>query len=94
MTVWFGFWAAVFWRALRLRRRAQTALQANMARAVLASVPAFVLAGFGGAFFDATQVATLFLLLIGIAFSAHGLEVRQPVSEPSPGFSSGRQGSR
>ena len=94
LTAWFGFWTAVFWHALRLKRRAQTALQANMARAVLAAVPAFVLAGFGGAFFDATQIATLFLLLIGIAFSARGLEERLPVSGPSPSFSSGRQWSR
>ena len=94
LSAWLGFWVAVFWHALRLRRRAQTALQANMARAVLAAVPAFLLAGFGGAFFDATQVATLVLLLIGIAFSARGLEARQPVSNPSPSLSSGRQWSR
>jgi len=94
LTAWFGFWAAVFLHALRLKRRAQTALQANMARAVLAAVPAFMLAGIGGAFFDATQIATFLLLLIGIAFSARGLEERPPVSESSSGLSSGRLWSR
>ena len=72
MLVWFGFWVAVMWHAFRRWRRATTALQAGMLRAVLATVPAFVVAGVGGAFFDARQIATLFLLLIGVAVSCRG----------------------
>ena len=70
--VWFGFWGAVMWHTFRRWRRATTPLQAGMLRAVLATVPAFILAGVGGAFFDARQIATLFLLLIGVAVSCRG----------------------
>ncbi len=77
LVIWFGFWLTIFRHALRLKRRAQTPLQSSMARAVLATVPAFVAAGVGGGFFDATQIATLYLLLIGIAFSSRGTPEEQ-----------------
>ena len=80
LAIWFGFWLAIFRHTLRLKRRAQTPFQAGMARAVLAAVPAFVAAGVGGGFFDATQIATLYLLLIGITFSSRGAAEEQ-VSE-------------
>ena len=70
--VWFGFWVAVMWHTFHRWRRATTPLQAGVLRAVLATVPAFIIAGVGGAFFDARQIATLFLLLIGIAVSCRG----------------------
>ena len=70
--VWFGFWGAVMWHTFRKWRRSTTPLQAGMLRAVLATVPVFILAGVGGAFFDARQIATIFLLLIGVAVSCRG----------------------
>ena len=72
MLVWFGFWIAVVWHTFRQWRRATTPLQAGILRAVLATIPAFIVAGVGGAFFDARQIATLFLLLIGVAVSCRG----------------------
>ena len=72
MLVWFGFWIAVMWHVFRLWWRATTPLQASLLRAVLATIPAFILAGVGGAFFDARQIATLFLILIGIAVTCRG----------------------
>jgi hypothetical protein len=78
LVMWFGFWLTIFRHALRLKRQAQTPLQASMARAVLATVPAFLAAGTGGGFFDATQIATLYLLLIGIALSSKGAAEEQP----------------
>ena len=85
LVTWFGFWLTIFRHALRLKRRAQTPLQASMARAVLATVPAFLAAGIGGGFFDATQIATLYLLLIGIAFSSRGApEEHAAVRSPLP----------
>ena len=69
------FWIAVMGRALRLMKHAKSPLQNGLARAVLASVPAFLLAGGGGAFFDVTHIATLYLLLIGISFSARNTNI-------------------
>jgi len=67
--VWFGFWVVLMWHALRLWRHAETPIQAALLRAVLATIPPFLLACFAGAFFDARQIATIYLLLIGIALS-------------------------
>ena len=90
LVIWFGFWLTIFRHALRLKRRAQTPLQASMARAVLATVPAFLAAGVGGGFFDATQVATLYLLTIGIAFSAQGGSITESSKQPKLSGASGR----
>ena len=76
--VWFGFWVAVMWRTLRLWWRASTPIQAAMLRAVLISVPLFLFAGVLGAFFDARQIATLILILIGVALSCRGQMEKQP----------------
>ncbi|MCH7705682.1 MAG: hypothetical protein IIB33_01380, partial [Chloroflexi bacterium] len=84
LIVWFGFWVAVLWRTLRLWWRASTPVQAAMLRAVLVSVPPFLVAGILGAFFDARQIATLFLILIGVALSCRG----QMEKQPSPDLSS------
>ena len=57
------------WHALRLWRHAETPVQAALLRAVLVTIPPFLLACCAGAFFDARQIATIYLLLIGIALS-------------------------
>jgi len=81
--VWFGFWVAVMWRTLRLWWRASTPIQAAMLRAVLISVPQFLLVGLLGAFFDARQIATLILILIGVALSCRGQMEKQPSQDLS-----------
>ena len=81
--VWFGFWFAVLWRTLNSWRRATTPVQAAMLRAVLVSVPLFLFAGVLGAFFDARQIATLFLILIGVAMSCRGQIDKRPALDVS-----------
>jgi len=70
--VWFGFWIAVMWYAFRSWLRSTTPVQIGLARAVLATVPVFLLVSVAGAFFDSRQLATVFLLLIGVALSNRG----------------------
>jgi len=70
--VWCGFWIAIFFKAFGRWRRAVSQVQTTFAKAVLCVVPTFLLACVGGSFFDATQIMTLLLVLVGIAFSVSG----------------------
>jgi len=69
---WLAFWARIYASALRALFRSLSFYQAALARAVLSAVPALLVAGATGAFFDSTQIATVVLLLIGIAYAATG----------------------
>lgn len=69
MISWWGFWISIYISALKLRKRAKSDVQRALNHAILSIVPSFLVACIGGAFFDATQISTVLLLFIGIAYS-------------------------
>ena len=67
--VWGGFWVALGWTALQTWWR-RGRFDAPYGAAIVAMTSVMLVAGFGGAFFDARQIAIVFLLVAGIAMSA------------------------
>lgn len=85
LIVWFGFWVSLLWKAFIIWCHPKNSLQVAFSRALLCVVPGFLLACVGGDFFDATQIMTLMLILVGGTLSLiknTGADYRNNLIEP------------
>jgi len=85
LIVWFGFWVSLLWKAFIIWCHPKNLVQIVFSRALLCVVPGFLLACVGGSFFDATQIMTLMLTLVGGTLSLiknTGADYRNNLIEP------------